>query len=293
VALLARGALLLCSEIRDDFDASDIHCATIINRMSIPSTLGQTTSRFLGRLRRLRRNVQRRWHEKRVSGLEIGQQLRIYDLVCPLRYDILVRAEFIRLIAANDNLMADENSEIVRSQAAHDYEVWFREVEILRFFPELYHDEQQIRARLAMRVQNLKKLWESISSRGFDAAHPIRLRGGESIMEVNGKSVSGPYFAGDGCHRIACLIVMGKEYLEPEEYEVALSTKFQPLDNTAILLDKLPVTRQDYLSFISRGYCGNQSFASENDILADLEKHNPGRLDELKSILRHDLSRLN
>lgn len=253
--------------------------------MSFSSTLGR-------KINSLRAAVRRRGFEKRISGLEIGKQVRIYDIVCPLRYDILVRAEFIEFLANNDGLLATAREAILESPAARAYEVWFREVAILRFSPEIYHDGNQVRQRFAIRVEKTKRLWESISLNGFDSAHQIKLRSGKSILEVNGKSVSGPFFAGDGCHRIACLLVMGKKYLEPKEYEVALWPKFQPLDNTALLIDKLPITVSDYLTFISRGYCEGQTLATANEAVAYLEKHDPDRLTELKSILEHDLIRL-
>lgn len=254
-------------------------------RMSLLSTFGSKINR---RLRRLRR----RWTDRSVSGLEIGKKIRIFDIVCPLRYDILVRADFIELLAENDKLLVSELEEILENRAAQSYAVWFREVCIKRFVPEIYHDKNLVRQRFAIRVEKTKRLWESISLNGFDWAHPITLRSGKSILEVNGKKIGASVFAGDGCHRIACLLVMGKKYLEPKEYRVGLRSKFQPLDNTALLLDKLPITVSDYLTFISRGYCEGQTMATANETVAYLEEHDPDRLTELKSILEHDLIRL-
>lgn len=253
--------------------------------MSLLPSLGSKINRWLLRVRR-------RWMGNLVSGVEIGKQIRIYDIVCPLRYDILVRANFIELLSKNDKILESELEEILEHRAAQSYAVWFREVCIKRFAPEIYHDKNLVRQRFAIRVEKTKRLWESISLNGFDSAHPIRLRSGKSILGVNGKSVSEPFFAGDGCHRIACLLVMGKKYLEPKEYEVALSTEFQPFDNTALLIDKLPITVSDYLTFISRGYCEGQTLATANEAVAYLEKHDPDRLTELKNILEYDLIRL-
>ena len=131
-----------------------------------------------------------------------------------------------------------------------------------------------------------------MNAKGFDYSQPVRLRGGELVFEVNGKSFDTLFYAGDGCHRIACLWIMGKDFLEPEEYEVAMRKEFTPLDNTAVLLDKLSIPEADYLSFISRGYCDGQEINSADEALTYVEKHHPERLDELKNVFQHDLSHL-
>ena len=227
-----------------------------------------------------------------VSGDELGKRIRIFDIVCPLRYDILVRAEFIELLAKNEELLASELEELLEHRAARSYAVWFREVCIKRFASEIYDDKKLVRQRFVIRVEKTKRLWESIHLTGFDAAHPITLRSGKSILQVNGKKIGASLFAGEGCHRIACLLVMGKKYLEPNEYRVAIQSKFQPLDNTALLLDKLPISVADYLQFISRGYCAGQTLATPNEAVAYLEENDSDRLPELKSIFEHDLIRL-
>lgn len=233
--------------------------------------------------------VNRRWREKRISGVEIGEQVKIYDLVCPLRYDILVRANFIALLAENDALSASDLGNLLEYPAVRAYQTWLKEVEVRRFFPEIYHDENRIRERFYERVQNVQKLWKSMCSRGFDYSHPIKLKSGKLVREVNGKTVGASIFAGDGCHRIACLLVMGKSVLEPNEYEVTLSAELQPIDNTKILLEKLPISMSDYLSFISCGYCGGRPIVNADEILAYVEEHSPHRLAELKIILQHDI----
>lgn len=247
---------------------------------------------FRSKINRRLHRVRGRLTDRFVSGLEIGKQIRIFDIICPLRYDILVRADFIELLAENDKICAFELEEILEHRAAQSYSVWFREVCIKRFFPEIYHDKNLVRQRFAIQVEKTKRLWESVSLNGFESAHPITLQSGKSILEVNEKKIGASLFAGDGCHRIACLWVMGKKYLEPKEYRVRMHTKFQPLDNTALLIDKLPITVSDYLTFISGGYCEGQTLATANEAVAYLEEHDPDRLTELKSILEYDLSRL-
>ena len=254
--------------------------------MSLLSRLG---SRINSRLL----SIRRRWTDRFVSGLEVGQRIRIFDVVCPLRYDILVRADFIAALAENDKLLTIELDELLEIRAAKSYAVWFREVCIKRFSPDIYHDENLVRQRFAIRVEKTKRLWESISLNGFDLTQPISLRSGEAILALNGKKVGASIFAGDGCHRIACLLVMGKTYLEPNEYRVWMQSEFQPQDNTALLIDKLPITEADYLTFISRGYCEGRTLTTANDAVAYLKVHDPDRLTELQYNLNSHLNLIN
>ena len=233
--------------------------------------------------------IDRRLYEKRISGVDVGEQIRIYDLVCPLRYDILIRANFISLIAHSQDVSIDNLDYLLRYPAARAYETWLREIEVRRFFPEKYHEDNLFRKHLIKRIRNLKRLWESIQKRGFDYSSPIKLVSGEEILEVNGKVLQSSIFAGDGCHRTACLLVLGNDVLEPKEYEIRLRAKLQPLDNTSILLQKLPISMSEYLSFISRGYCNGQAVNSIEGVLAYVEKNKPDRIAELKSVLLHDM----
>ncbi len=250
------------------------------------------SSLLIRKAKGLPRAVRRRWQETHVSGLEIGQRIRIYDLVCPLRYDISVRADFIRFLVDNAYLSTADFDAISEHPATKAYYTWFKEVAVRRFLPEIYHDDNRVHERFYERFMNVQALWASMRSQGFDHTYPVRLTSGNLVHEVNGKTVDTSFFAGDGCHRIACLLVMGKDVLEPEEYEVVSRAELRPLDNTALLLDKIPISMSDYLSFISRGYCGGRRLASADEALIYVEEHSPDRFAELKNVFRYDLDHL-
>ena len=180
----------------------------------------------------------------------------------------------------------------IEAPAAQRYQTWFREIAYRRRNPAHSHNEAHFQERFHQRISNVQALWKSMKSKGFDYTQPVRLKSGEVIREVNGKSFDTRFYAGDGCHRIACLWITGKDFLEPEEYEVVMSEEFTPLDNTAVLLDKLSIPAADYLAFISRGYCEGQEINSADEALAYVEEHHPDRLEELKNVFRHDLSHL-
>lgn len=248
--------------------------------------------RILNKAREPFKLVKGKPDEELISGNEIGEQIKIYDLICPLRYDILIRADFIDFLAKNDYLSENDLDAIIKAAPAQRYQTWFREIAYRRRNPEHSHDENHFRERFYQRVRKVQELWKSINANGFDYNQPIRLKSGEVIREVNGKSFETRFYAGDGCHRIACLWVMGKEVIEPEEYEVAMSEEFIPLDNTAVLLDKLSISMSDYLNFISQGYCRGHIFDNAEQVLAYVGRHSPDRLEELKNVFRYDLSHL-
>ncbi|HEX6106963.1 MAG TPA: hypothetical protein VFZ26_15350 [Gemmatimonadales bacterium] len=241
-------------------------------------------------VRRVRNRVDR-YGRRIVSGERIGRPIDIERLACPLRYDVWVRAEFIHLLrSAWGAYEADLGGFLERPQA-RAYFTWYREVAVKRFHPTIYPHHQLVWRRFLGRVRETARLWRSISEDGYDASKPIRLASGRAIRNVNGKRVASTLFAGDGCHRIACLSLIGQTRLEPGQYEVEVRRRYQPLDNTAILCRELPLDRPAYLRFLSRFYCG-----AAEDSLAEIRRRvaaeRPGLLPELESVLAYDLARV-
>jgi hypothetical protein len=251
-----------------------------------------TLSSLINKIKNSLHSVGGRLDDGTITGHEIGERIRIYDLVCPIRYDILVRVEFIRFLVENDYLSSNDIDVILEAPAAQRYRTWFKEIPFRGRYPEYYDDDTHIREPLYLRIRKTQELWKSMSSKGFDHTQPIKLRSGELVHSINEKTFKTRFYAGDGCHRIACLLVMGREWLEPEEFIVALGKELHPRDNTAILLDKLPISMSDYLSFISRGYCGGCALVSPDEALAYVKVHSTDRLTELKNVFRHDLKHL-
>lgn len=246
--------------------------------------LRRLLSRIRGRVTRHRRVI--------VSGSELGESVDIARLICPLRYDIRIRIEFIRLLRDEWALYNDNLDQFLSRPQSRAYYVWFKEVVCARFMPRLQRDEHLIRPAFIERVQNTAKLWKSIVRDGYDSSTPIRLASGPSIQSVNGKTINSRYFAGDGCHRIACLYLTGHTRLEPKDYEVEVHRKFSPLDNTALLLNQFPLDRTEYLMFISLFYCDGLTIDSGDGILQYVESKKAELLPELKSVLAFDLSRV-
>ncbi len=227
-----------------------------------------------------------------VPGNEFAEAVDIARLICPLRYDLCVRIEFIRLLRDEWALYADHLEQFLNRPQSRAYYVWFKDVACARFMPRLQRNENLIGPAFVERVHETARLWKSIVRDGYDSSTPIRLAFGRSVRSVNGKTINSRYFAGDGCHRMACLYLTGQTRLEPKHYEVEVHRSFSPLDNTALLLKQLPLDRATYLMYISRFYCDGLTIDSADEILQHVESRKAELLPELKSVFAFDLSRL-
>jgi hypothetical protein len=251
--------------------------------MTIRGTLAlqDFLTRVRARVRRSRRQV--------VPGRKIAESVPIGRLMCPLRYDLHVRIEFIRLLGDQWALYADDLPGFLERPQSRAYYVWFKEVACARYQRQIYADDQSLQSAFLGRVHETARLWKSITSSGYDLSTPVRLQSGRTIRAVHGKRINSAYFAGDGCHRVSCLYVMGHDRLEPEQYEVEFARTYQPLDNTAILIKKLPLNRTAYLHFISRFYCDGMALDSVEQIRQHVASRNTSLLSELESVLAFDL----
>lgn len=239
-------------------------------------------------LRLVRKGVVR-YGSRIVPGTRIGRAIEIERLVCPLRYDVWVRLEFIRLLRDEWALYERDLNGFLEHPAAAAYLVWFREVVCARFHPEVYRREAAVRRRFRERVRATARLWRSLERDGFRLSRPIQLLSGEAVEMVNGKAVATRVFAGDGCHRMACLWLSGRSRLEPRHYELEVRRRLEPLDNTAILIRALPLDRRAYLGFLSRFYCDGAALDSVDALLRDVAARKPDLLPELESVLAADL----
>ena len=226
-----------------------------------------------------------------VPGRVLQDVVDIDRLICPLRYDISVRIAFVRLLKHRWDFYGADFSRFLNRPESQAYYVWFKDVATARFQPQLLRDERRLHSAFIDRVHQTARLWHSIQTRGYDPSTPIRIRAGQRVRPVNGKRLNARYFAGDGCHRLACLYVGGQTQLLPEQYEVMVQASFQPLDNTATLITHLPMKRATYLQFICDYYCQGRTLQTPEAILAEVAASNPGMLAELQSVFAFDLSR--
>jgi hypothetical protein len=246
--------------------------------------LHDVITRLQARVARYRREI--------VAGSEIRESIEIDRLICPLRYDLCIRIEFIRLLRDQWSLYTDHLDAFLDRPQSRAYLTWFRDIACARYMPEVYRDPTQLQPAFVKRVHETATLWQSIAHNGYDRTTPIRLASGRTIQSVNGKRINATYFAADGCHRMSCLYLTGQTRLEPEHYEVQIHRSFQPLDNTAILIDRLPLGRVAYLKFVSPFYCDGLTFDSPEKVLEHVATRKAHLLPEATSVLAFDLARM-
>jgi hypothetical protein len=267
-----------------------------------PSGVMDTCNRFSKRLptdasiimywRDLLGRVQARVARSRtrlVAGRELGDAVDIARLVCPLRYDLWVRIDFIRVLREEWSLYEADLTAFLDRPEAKAYYVWFKDVACARFQPQLSRDTRRLAPVFVERVHETARLWKSIQTNGYNPETPIRLRAGHPVSPVNGKVINSTYYAGDGCHRMACLFVAGQTQLLPEQYEVLIQPNYCPLDNTTLLIKHLPLDRAGYLRFISDFYCEGRELDSPEAILSHVAASKPDLLAELETVFAFDL----
>lgn len=238
-----------------------------------------------GRIGRLTQQV--------IPGTALGETIDIDHLICPLRFDICVRMKFVQLIRDDRELYSSDIEAFLARPEARAYYSWFRNVRSVRYEPSLLRNPERMQSAFLRRVAETASLWDSLSTYGFDEAKPVRLSSGRSIRNVHGKAIDERVFSGDGCHRIACLRLLGWKRLEPTHYEVLIRPRFEPLDITAELIEIGTLDRETFLRFVCRFYGDGHDFESTAALERYVAKHKPKLLAELRSVLRYDLVKLN
>lgn len=230
--------------------------------------------------------------EEIVPGTALGESVDIDRLICPLRYDICVRIEFLRLLRDEWSLYHEDPGAFRQRPPARDYYRWFRDVRCARYEPRVLRSPAALEAAFLRRMHQTAGLWRSVERGGLDPSRPIRLITGRSIQRVNGKTIQAACFPGDGCHRIACHHLAGQKRLGPAHYEIQVRSTLRPIDNTAILIDSLPLSRPAYLRYLSRFYCDGAPLESPDALVRHVASRKPELLPELTSVLASDLPRV-
>jgi hypothetical protein len=220
----------------------------------------------------------------------------IGELVSPLRYDVLVRAEYFSFLAEHLDRFERDFEGYVAAALRLPYYTWFTTIALPRFRPRDAATEARRQAAYRQRLLDAASLYRSVRERGFDGArYPLLLRSAPAgAATATGKRVLRRLYAGDGCHRLALLLHLGYRSIPPEWYRVRRVAA--PLDNTAPLLGPLRVTPPAYYRFLALGYGGASGDGpppgplpgDREALLRHVAAHAPERLDELRQVLAVD-----
>jgi hypothetical protein len=231
--------------------------------------------------RSLANRAMRRWSRvrpKRAGSLDVDVQ----ELISPLRYDVVVRAKFLSDL--RERGFTHPTAELDEFALGHDYFTWFRYVETARFFPDLLTDDDLLLARYRQRVARALSTQQSYDRTGFDGRYPVTL--GETpngAVTNSGIRVTKRLHIKDGCHRLALVLIDGKE-LQPHMYRIGRVN--EPVaDNTATLLGRLHIDEAEYARFLSAGF-SNEIHTRLFDLRCSVATEAPHRLVEFDDVVR-------
>ncbi|TFG89135.1 MAG: hypothetical protein E4H17_01185 [Gemmatimonadales bacterium] len=227
---------------------------------------------------------------ERIEVVQVAadEPVRIDDLISPLRYDVLIRQRFLSLLAESPEMLVGDLSPLLELPPSRDYFAWFQSVVVPRFMPGLVGRPEEISAAFEVRVRASIDLLRSVERSGFDSNNPIMLRTGKRIeATATGKRLARGIYIGDGCHRTALLRARGVTVLEPGSYRLERERRFQPLDNTTILLRAQPIGAVAYWGFMALSY-GALVAADRSGPAAGAASADPERFAEMTAIASLD-----
>jgi hypothetical protein len=221
------------------------------------------------------------------------EPIPIDQLISPLRYDILVRERYFEVLHERRALAEEDFEAFMELSRQQPYFTWFTQVVIPSGNnPEIAGDAELVNAAFERRVRASIELHDAFESTGYDRRRPIILRTGEEIAPTStGKRLARRIYAGDGCHRLACLRMAGVEVLEPGMYRLYVAQVFRPRDETAHLIDAMAISRSDYFSFLSLCYA-DRELSSEEALIGHVRSADADRLPELEQVIAIDAPRL-
>lgn len=208
-------------------------------------------------------------------------------LISPLRYDILVRADFFQLLDQFRPLYDADPPAFVALASDSAYYRWYLNVEMATYRPYFLHDEPAFRRHFARRVRRNVELLDRFRAMGFDTTQTVTLFAGQQTSSTRtGKWVPRPFYAGDGCHRLALLWYSGAQELQPEQYRIRFEQRLRPLDMTSRVLSQ-GIGREQYWKFLSY-YYSDALFESSAPLLRWVNEHRPNVYRELQDIITVD-----
>lgn len=234
------------------------------------------------------------WYWYTADDLRNG--IEIAAVVCPLRYDVLIRRDFLAFYAAHRELYARDMPAFVALAKQQTYYRWYTESEVVRCQPERIRNQAALEAGFVERVQRAAQLYEHMIRDGFDPDHPVILKTAERLLPPTadrrapptGKLIARRYFLADGCHRVAMLLLRGDTMLRPGYFRVKCFREFSPFDSTSLLVRSLPLNTEAYFRFLSTYYSSPFVFEDRYTFLDYIRQHRPEVLEEVLTVIEAD-----
>lgn len=227
---------------------------------------------------------------------ELAYGIEIAAIVCPLRYDVLVRKDFFTFYAAHSELYESDRRAFAELVKQTSYYTWFVESEAVRVKGKLRDNPQALEQHFLTRLDRAISLYKSVQTNRFSTGYPIVLKTAKHLLPPTtkrgglptGKRVGAKYFLADGCHRLALLMALGYTVLPANYFRVKYYEEFSPFDSTSLLARRLLKEPAPYFRFLSTYYTAPAILTNRDDFLKYVANHNPALLDEVRSVIRTD-----
>lgn len=224
---------------------------------------------------------------------ELANGIEIAAIVCPLRYDVLVRRDFFVFYAHHRGLYSSDWNTFMALTKRTSYYTWYLESEAVR---TNIRGGRHPDVNFAQRVDRAVALYENVQGKGFSARFPITLKTAKHLLPPTtdrggpptGKRVGAKYFLADGCHRLALLMALGYTRLPAAYFRVKRFQEFSPFDSTHLLARRLMKGASEYYAYLSSYYTAPMVLTNRRDFLTYVEKHKPELLEEILSAIRVD-----
>ena len=201
-------------------------------------------------------------------------------MIVPLRYDILIRKNFLEFYTENKRLFIENFDSFFEKAKLHQYYDFIKLIKIARNKPEILDNESLLMDRYKKYVLDFINLYESISKNGFNKKYPIGLK------TTADKSMK--YYIGDGCHRLTCLMSMGYDRLPSDFVKIKKIRNYSPRNNTKILFENNQINREEYFLFLSKLYADGEEINNCDELVIHVQNNNTNSLENLISIIERD-----
>jgi hypothetical protein len=176
---------------------------------------------------------------------ELDPELTIWQIIHPLRYDVLIRKSFVDFYKTNRDLYSNDFDSFILLAKKHVYYDWFTNVLVVRYLSRHIGNEKMLAKQFEKRIIATANLYDSVSNHGFDIRTPIILYTGKTILPTeSGRQTGAKYYMGDGCHRLACLMSLGYRSIPKQYVKVKCFKRLVPLDNTRMLQSSIPIDQE-------------------------------------------------
>ena len=234
------------------------------------------------------------WHWLDTPDLKDG--IEIASIICPLRYDVLVRRDFFAFYESRRDLYHSDFEAFLKQAKQGTYYTWYTESELVRCKPQARNNRDALERGFVTRIKKSAALYENVNQDGYAPQFPIVLKTAERLLPPTadrlapptGKIVKGRYFLADGCHRLALLMAKNFTVLPADYFRVKYFREFSPFDSTSVLARSLPIAPAAYFAFLSSKYCAPYIFEDKDSFLGHIREHKSELLPEVLSLIKVD-----